>query len=194
MPAPGGPPLILVATPLELGLLAELGGFPGFRTPQVCGFGPVSAAARTAALLAEHGPGSLCLIGLAGGFGPDGLGSARVFDRIHLDGVGVGTGRDFVPASRIGFAQSEGGGEERIAETLELEPAHGTDPAELLTVCAASASPAEAEARRVRYPRALAEDMESFGVALACRLRATRLLVVRGLSNRAGERDPSRWL
>ena len=49
-----------------------------------------------------------------------------------------------------------------------------------------------AEERRTRTG-ALAEDMEAFGVALACRLHGARLTVVRGVSNRAGDRDVGRW-
>ena len=39
----------------------------------------------------------------------------------------------------------------------------------------------------------MAEDMEGFGVALACRLGGVPLGIVRGISNDAGDRDKSRW-
>jgi len=188
MPARGGP-LVLVPTPLELRHLEELGGFPGCVLAR-CGFGPVAAAARTAELLARLRPPRAWLVGLAGSLGAEPLGAALRFTRVRLDGVGVGAGSAFRPASRIGFAQWEEG-EERIEETLALA-APGA-PCELLTVGAASATPAEAAARRARYPEAAAEDMEAFGAALACRLAGVELGVVRGLSNRAGERDAARW-
>ena len=35
--------------------------------------------------------------------------------------------------------------------------------------------------------------MEGFGVALACALAGVPLCIVRGASNRVGERDPSTW-
>ncbi|HEX6883271.1 MAG TPA: hypothetical protein VF530_07805 [Planctomycetota bacterium] len=190
MPPRGGPPLVLVPTPLELRHLEGLGGFPGC-TLERCGFGPVAAAARTAQLLAHLRPPRAWLVGLAGSLGAAPPGTALRFTRVRLDGVGVGGGAEFRPASRIGFAQWEEGGE-RIEETLELAAPPG-EPCELLTVGAASATPAEAAARRVRYPAAAAEDMEAFGAALACRLARVELAVVRGLSNRAGERDPARW-
>ena len=192
MSQPGDRALILVPTALELSGLIELGGFPGFAPPETCGFGPVSAAARTTQLLAERRPPLACLVGLAGALGPAALGTARVFARVRLEGVGVGAGGAFVPASEIGFAQWEGGAEGRIEEALDLARAEGSAE-ELLTVCAASADPQEAAERRVRHPRAAAEDMEAFGVALACRLLETPLVVVRGLSNRAGERDRTGW-
>jgi futalosine hydrolase len=39
----------------------------------------------------------------------------------------------------------------------------------------------------------VAEDMEGFAVAMACRLRGVPLDIVRGISNTAGDRDASRW-
>lgn len=187
-----GPLLVLVPTALERRVLAELGGADAFPAPVVCGFGPVSAAARTAQLLAERRPRRACLIGIAGALGEHPLGSALAFGRVRLDGVGVGSGAAFRPASELGFPQWEDERGGRIDEGLELLPLRQAE-AELLTVCAASASPAEARARRERYPAAAAEDMEGFGVALACRLFGVELIAVRGLSNRAGERDPGRW-
>jgi futalosine hydrolase len=185
-------PLVLVPTELERRKLLDLGGFPGAPAPVLSGFGPVAAAARTAQLLAELSPPRVLLVGLAGALRSGPLGRAISFGRVRLDGVGVGTGSSFVPASRIGFAQWDGG-TGPIEEALELSSSPEGGP-ELLTVCAASATAAEAEERRARYPLAAAEDMEAFGVALACRIFGTPLLVVRGLSNQAGERDSSRWL
>ena len=82
-----------------------------------------------------------------------------------------------------------------IGDRLALARA-GHDPARpalLLTTCAASDSAAHAASRRARFPDALAEDMEGFAVALACRLAGVPLSIVRGMSNVAGERDPERW-
>jgi futalosine hydrolase len=39
----------------------------------------------------------------------------------------------------------------------------------------------------------MAEDMEGFGVALACRLLGVPLAIVRGISNEAGDREHARW-
>ena len=39
----------------------------------------------------------------------------------------------------------------------------------------------------------MAEDMEAFGVALACHARQTPLTVVRGISNLAGDGDVAGW-
>ena len=63
----------------------------------------------------------------------------------------------------------------------------------LVTGCAASASREESETRRQRFPTATAEDMEGFGVALACALSDTPLAIVRGISNCVGNRDQQNW-
>ncbi len=193
MPKPPtrGPDLILVPTAFEQRQLVELGGFPeALGRCELSGFGPVSAAARTAQLLAELRPRRVLLLGLAGSLVGERapLASAQSFLSVRLDGVGVGAGVSFLPPSRLGFPQWDGA--QPIAETLPLSR---SGQGELLTVCGASADPGEASARRARYPDASAEDMEGFGVALACHLFGVPLAVVRGISNAAGERERGTW-
>jgi futalosine hydrolase len=62
-----------------------------------------------------------------------------------------------------------------------------------LTVCATSANQAEMQERRQRFPQAVAEDMEGFAVALACRMAGVPLTIIRGISNRVGVRDIQTW-
>jgi futalosine hydrolase len=80
--------------------------------------------------------------------------------------------------------------EDRIL--CDTESTGGT-PGGLLSVCAASSDPDHAAIRRRAYPDAIAEEMEAFGVAVACRLAGVRLRVIRGISNRAGSRDLKNW-
>jgi futalosine hydrolase len=183
--------LVLAPTAHERSRLADPSPWPEAPCIELCGFGPVAAAARTAQLLAERRATRVLLLGLAGSLCPERapLGSARLFASVRLDGVGAGSGERFVAASDLGFPQWDGG--VRVEETLAL--AGPSDPCELLTVCAAAASPQEAELRRARYPSAVAEDMEGFAVALACRLAGVPLFLVRGFSNLAGERERNSW-
>lgn len=62
----------------------------------------------------------------------------------------------------------------------------------LLTVAGVSASLAQARARRKRF-QALAENMEGYGLALASHKLGLEAAEVRGVSNKAGERDKSSW-
>jgi futalosine hydrolase len=183
--------LVLVPTALEERQLGELGGFPPSAKVARTGFGPVAAAARTMQLLAGAETRRVVLLGLAGSLDSERapLASARQFARVRLDGVGAGAGAAFLPASRLGFPQwaDEHG---TIEDELALA---GGGTLGLLCVCAASASAAEADLRRARHPDAAAEEMEAFGAALACHLAGVPLVVVRGTSNHAGERDATRW-
>jgi futalosine hydrolase len=63
----------------------------------------------------------------------------------------------------------------------------------LLTVCAASANAVDVADRLRRFPLAVAEDMEAFSVAVACRMAQIPLAVIRGISNMAGDRDKANW-
>lgn len=189
----GPPTLILVPTELEQRQLAGLGGLAAsLGELALCGFGPVSAAACAAQRICMHRPRRALLLGIAGSYTPERapLASAHSFARVELEGVGVGQGADFLSPARLGFARAEGTPGSDLHDSLTLVGAPGNL---LLTTCAASASAAEAAARRARHPEALAEDMEAFGVALACRLMDVPLVVVRGISNLAGERDHAAW-
>jgi len=80
----------------------------------------------------------------------------------------------------------------------------------LVTGCAGASDPEMAAMRIRRAKRMLtlpptarvdagdtpiiaAEDMEGFGVAIACRIMNVRLSIVRGISNRAGDRNHAGW-
>ncbi len=43
------------------------------------------------------------------------------------------------------------------------------------------------------FPKAVAEDMEGYAVALACRLHDVPLTIIRGISNQAGDRNHDGW-
>lgn len=194
--APPPRTLVVVPTRLEASHLDRLGGFssPTCRTA-LLGFGPVAAAARCAALIAEEQPARVVLIGIAGTYDAQSLpvGAAATFGQVALEGVGVGSGAAFEPPSRMGFPQWPGGqgtAAGAVLETLELEAA---EDGLLLTVCSASADAGEAERRARTWRGARAEDMEAFGAAFACTLAGVPLLVVRGISNVAGMRDTSAW-
>lgn len=183
MASPGAPTLLLVPTALErdgLGDLAELGALV-----HLAGFGPLAAALRAGQLIERYQPKRVVLVGIAGAYPAevDALGRARTFDRVVLDGVGAGEGPTRLGVGDLGFTQWA-----EVADELPLEGSPGT----LLTVCAASASSAQAAERAQRHG-AVAEDMEAFGVALACATARLPLTVVRGFSNLAGDRDHASW-
>jgi len=165
---------------------------------QLCGFGPISAAARTGALLSRYKPERVVLVGIAGTYADRlDIGSAFRFDSVACDGVGVGTGTGFQGASELGWYQFNGDETEpRVGDTIELDASYvaGIPSSGLvLTCCAASASAKEADWRLSRFPDAVAEDMEGFAVALACSLARVPMQIVRGISNHVGDRNHRNW-
>lgn len=197
-PSLGSPTLVLVPTRLELERLRDLGGFGSGRClVHLCGFGPVASAARSAQLLALLRPARVLLVGIAGSYDTDRhpVGTAQEFDEVALHGVGAGVGDDFQGPPALGFPQwpgSPGTTPHPVVDSLPLAT-RTSGLGTLLTTCAAAAGEEDCRRRRGRFPAAVAEDMEGFGVALACALADAPLRIVRGYSNRAGDRRPESW-
>jgi futalosine hydrolase len=197
-PSLGSPTLLLFPTELERRRFGDQGGIePGTCLSALAGFGPIAAAARTAQLLATLRPRRVLLLGIAGTYDGAriGIGEAAAFTHVAVDGVGTGEGRRFQGPPALGFPQwpGEGGGSPRVDDALRLHAPAGAEDALLLTTCAASDSDEHAGHRLARFPRAVAEDMEGFGVALACALERVPLAIVRGIANLVGDREPARW-
>lgn len=197
----GASSLLLVPTGLEWRRLLDLGGLePGFALQQIAGFGVVAAAARTASLIERLAPRRVLLVGIAGSYDPARwpIGSALVFDAVSVHGIGAGEGEGFLGPPALGFPQwPSADGARAIEDRLELArpgDVEGVERAPLLvTTTAASANEAQAAERRRRYPTAAAEDMEGFAVAFACALAGVPCAILRGISNRVGDRAPEAW-
>jgi futalosine hydrolase len=141
------------------------------------------------------------LIGLAGSYDEERapIGTAVAATAVACDGIGVGEGLAFQNAEEAGWRQGHAlAGEPAPGDRVELDcpivsgegaPARG----EFLSAAAASAGSVQAVRRARLFPAALAEDMETYAAALAARLAGARLIAVRGISNRAGDRRKSRW-
>lgn len=179
--------LLLTPTEPEAKRLAQA-GLVARRT----GFGPVAAAVRSAALLAQTRPQRVLLLGCAGSYDAARLapGQAAVFGRFSLGGIGVGQGPDHRSINELGW-EAWTATEEHASWPATLVSA--SEGAHLVSVCAASAHPGEAAAVRTRYPDALAEDMEAYAVAAACREAGVPFHCMRGISNVVGERDRAHW-
>jgi len=195
-------PLILVPTEQERRLIEPVleAVWGGRARVELCGFGPVVAAARTAGLIAEHRPPRTLLVGIAGRLSDQlAIGAAYAFDRVACHGVGAGAGDAFTPAESLGWPQWPGDALDsatRIGDVLPCSSGVDIGPEQaglLLSACAASTCAADVLARLRLFPDAAAEDMEGFAVAAACRLSGVPLDIVRGISNTAGDRDHSRW-
>ncbi len=163
---------------------------------ELCGFGPIAAAARTAFLIERQQPTLVLLSGIAGTYDQAKFppGSAACFDRVLLDGLGAGSAAAFISAREMGFPQWTPDGGKPVFDELPLTtPAAARSAGALVTKLAASAGDACVQDTLARYPQAVAEDMEGAGVALACSMAGTPLVIIRGASNVAGDRDKKNW-
>lgn len=194
--------VVLVPTELErqglAGLIPALSEVRANRRIRMecCGFGPIAAAARTAQLLMAVHPDQVLLVGIAGSLDDRlAVGTAHQFGSVACHGVGAGTGPAFVPAAALGWQQwaGSGAGGDAIGDTITLKAAGDGDTGLLLTVCAASGNAADVVARKHCFPDALAEDMEGFGVAMACQMHGIPCTIIRGISNLAGDRERTHW-
>lgn len=196
-------PLLLVPTELERGFIAPvMAAACSTAIPvELCGFGSVVAAARTAQLIAEHRPERVLLVGIAGRFADRlTVGRAYAFERVACHGVGAGSGDAFMSAEAMGWKQWPGDASDANAAIGDALPCTSGRPSAaaptaglLLSACSASAGDDDVRSRLRLHPEAAAEDMEGFAVAAACRLAGVPLDIVRGISNMAGDRDTSRW-
>jgi len=189
------PTLILIPTRMEMEKVlatAETQGLKHLNANnvriEVCGFGPVAAAAKATSLLHTDRPDSVILIGIAGSLSDElTIGDAYTFSDVFMDDIGAGSGENFVSAKQMGWKFID-------EPAIEDELAIRSDQQQgLLTVCSASASAEEVQRRQELFPTVTAEDMEGYSVAMACALQNVPLTIVRGVSNRAGDRNHANW-
>jgi futalosine hydrolase len=199
--------LLLVPTQFELDHLSS--SFlenlsDNFARLELVGFGPVVAGIRTSRLIEQLKPQQVILFGIAGDLREFAeVGTAAEFDQVACYGIGAGAGDGFETADEMGWLQWGRCLDDALAEpigcNLRLARPHSvfdhsvSGSSQLLTCCSASSKPLEAEQKRSKFPNAIAEDMEGFSVAVACRFAQVPLRIVRGVSNVAGDRNRDRW-
>jgi futalosine hydrolase len=188
--------LVLVPTEFELSKMRPHLPFASTEEGvcvELCGFGPIAAAARTSQLIAASRPQNVLLVGIAGSYSDQlPIGSAIHFTQVGCYGVGVGHGEHFQSADCMGWPQFSCG-DQTIGDRIGLT-AFGHDNHSLLTCTSASQNQDDVRLRMSTMPAAIAEDMEGFGMAMACELSGvTRRFIVRGISNRSGDRNRKNW-
>ncbi len=161
---------------------------------KLCGFGPIVSAIQTTQWITRLSPDQVLLAGIAGALSTKiKVGSAMEFDEAICYGIGAGSGDGFLSASEMGWKQWPDSPE--ISDIIPLNSRSNPTRTRLalLTSCAASAKPQDVQMRVDKYANAIAEDMEGFSVAAACRFAGIPLRIVRGISNLAGDRNKTNW-
>lgn len=172
--------------------------------PCVVGIGPVAAAMSAGALLERHPEArGIVNLGICGSFDTAAapLGAVCVASAEIWPEYGV---------RRAGPEQEEAFGHQMFADLpldpvnrLDLDPRQGARSMGLalhpdwaagpsLTVAGVSGDPERADALHERH-KALTENMEGFGLALAARRRGVGFLEIRTVSNPVGARDKRLW-
>ena len=182
--------MILVVTAVAAERAAVLRGVPTGAAVEVlaAGVGPAAAAAGTAWHLARNPHITTVLsAGIAGGLVTRiQLGALAVATRsVHAD-LGADSPGGFLTLDDLGF-----GATSRPTADLKILP--DAVRGAVLTVSTVTGTAARAEALAERYPDAVAEGMEGFGVATACALAGVPFGEVRAISNPVGPRDRAAW-
>lgn len=164
------------------------------------GVGPVRAAAGTSLELARaQADGApyqaVICAGIAGGF----AGRAEVGDVVVATAsVAADLGAEAAAepdSGAVGFLSLDdlGFGTSTLPADPGLFPTDGARRGQILTVSTATGTQATADELAGRFPEALAEAMEGFGVATAARALGLPFAEVRAISNLVGPRDREAW-
>lgn len=180
---------LLIVTAVDAEADAVRRGLSGDHDVAVIGVGPAAAAAGTARLLATQGPyDGVINAGVAGGLaGRVDIGDTVIATESVSAELGVALPDRFQPLDELGFGSN----------TVTCDPSltarvPGTRGV-VLTLATITGTPSLAAALAQRYPRALAEAMEGFGVATAARQARLPFAEIRTVSNRVGDRDVAGW-
>jgi len=201
-------PRLLVVTAVAAEADAFLAGFSGAAPGQVggrsvrrvltpaglvdvlaAGVGPVAAALGTAAVLGQADYDIVLSAGIGGGFGPFALAVAEQAAFADL-GAQLADG-GFASVTELGFGSAALAADLELA--AEIGRRTGATPGTVLTVATVTGTADRAGQLRQRYPDAVAEGMEGFGVAAAASAAGARFGELRSISNPVGPRDRSAW-
>lgn len=154
------------------------------------GVGPAAAAAGTARLLAQATTPYRGVInaGVAGGLaGRVGIGDTIVATEALSAELGVALPDRFQPLDELGFGSNVVTCDPALTDGV---PGHR---GVVLTLATITGTPEIAATLATRYPTALAEAMEGFGVATAAAQAGLPFAEIRTVSNAVGDRDVAGW-
>jgi futalosine hydrolase len=159
----------------------------------VCGVGPTAAAAATARTIADNSHMGRAYdvvvnAGICGAFeGRAAIGDVLIgTDSVHAE-LGVALPWRFQPIDEIGFGTNRIGCNTVL--TVAVEGVRG----EILTLASITGSDGLAAQLAHRYPNAVGEAMEGFGVATAAQQAGLPFAEIRTVSNYIGDREVGHW-
>jgi futalosine hydrolase len=166
---------------------------PDLFVVEAVGVGPAAAAAGTARRLARGDHRAVLSMGIAGGFpGRAPVGGTVIGVRSIAAELGAETPDGFLPVDELGFGTSVLESDPDLVKAL----ATGLPDAvtgDVLTLSTVTGTQATADRLAARFPRAVAEAMEGYGVASAAADAGVPFAELRTISNAVGPRDRSAW-
>jgi futalosine hydrolase len=178
---------LLVVTAVAAERDAVVAGIEDAAEVVAVGVGGAAAAAGTARLLATGTYTAVISAGIGGGFGVE-PGTVVLATRSIAADLGAGSPDGFVPLSVLGFGVDEYPADPRLLDALAF-PVRGP----VLSVNTVTGTAAGLAALRQRFPDAVAEGMEGFGVATAAAGASVPFAELRTISNPVGPRDRDAW-
>src|SRR4051794_1953597 len=184
-------PLLVVTAVAAEAEAVRAGADPRHVVVEPVGVGPAAAAAGTARPVARGGCRAVVSAGIAGGFpGRAPVGATVLGARSIAADLGAETEDGFLPVEELGFGTSVVPADKALLEALAAA-LPGAIVGDVLTLSTATGTASTAQRLARRFPDAVAEAMEGYGVAVA----AARLPFVelRAISNPIGPRDRAAW-
>jgi futalosine hydrolase len=160
---------------------------------ETVGVGPAAAAAGTARLLATGRYRAVISAGIAGGFaGRAPVGSTVLGAHSIAADLGAESPDGFLSIEELGFGSSVLAADPVLLKGL-IDALPEALAGDVLTLATVTGTAATAEALAARFPAAMAEAMEGFGVATAAAGAGLPFAELRTISNPIGPRDRAAW-
>jgi futalosine hydrolase len=186
-------PLLVVTAVAAEADAVRAGADPGQVVVEPVGVGPAAAAAGTARLLATGHYRAVISAGIAGGFpGRAPVGATVLGVRSIAADLGAESPDGFLAIEELGFGSSLLAADPPLLKNLTAAlPTAITG--DVLTLATVTGTTPTADALAARFPHAVAEAMEGFGVATAAAGANVPFLELRTISNPIGPRDRAAW-
>jgi len=184
-------PLLVVTAVAAEADAVRAGADPRHVVVEPVGVGPAAAAAGTARLLATGRYRAVVSAGIAGGF-PDRapVGATVLGARSIAADLGAETPDGFLPIDELGFGSSVVEADATLLKALAAVLPEAI-VGDVLTLATVTGTAATADRLAARFPQAVAEAMEGYGVAVAA--GGLPFAELRTISNPIGPRDRATW-
>ncbi|MDI6100536.1 futalosine hydrolase [Actinoplanes sp. NEAU-A12] len=166
---------------------------PARTVVEAVGVGPAAAAAGTARLLATGAYRAVISAGIAGGFpGRADVGGLVIATRSIAADLGAESPDGFLPIEDLGFGASVLDADPGLVKALHAALPDAVT-GDVLTLATVTGTAETAGRLAARFPLAVAEAMEGYGVAVAATGAGVPFVELRAISNPIGPRDRAAW-